>query len=549
MAAPVVVTLDRSIVTGKPIDLTRQAIGLKWSSVMPGGFASCEFSLAGDPRSLTKKIPYLSIVRVVGSSGRILFEGQVEDKSIFVTDGSLGLTVTAFGLQNALREQSVRRIWSKRDLDWADITNISGMKTNVGNACVLGNNGWQTNSGQFDPTDASKQGVQIVGVAGSSLAVRATMAMEFKMPIGLTPVTLAGTCYMPTATGVTAGIWSAAASSTFGNSIVGYTGLGYTDFSADLTIGGTISPATIRIGAWNSSGGALAISVDDGPQFYNMRLLGTSIAEDVAVSSHAGGGYYGGTLIRDLLAQCPALVAGVIESGSDFTIEYLDASVRRTAFDILNEIASYYSREWAVWESATLDWKTPNLTQSQWVIPISQLAALNLDASTDNSKKKVVVLYTDAASGLTGEASSTATDRRNPYVLAGRAKDVVVDASMSMTANTSAQFAARILQDLGFGPVPAAGSISLTGESVVQHAQGNAMKAWEIRAGDNVTIPELPMIDVFTQDGRGEVLFHVVSNDADAETGLVTLTLDSYGSRRSDVLLARLAAVTNLLGG
>ena len=57
------------------------------------------------------------------------------------------------------------------------------------------------------------------------------------------------------------------------------------------------------------------------------------------------------------------------------------------------------------------------------------------------------------------------------------------------------------------------------------------------------------MADVFTQDGRGEVLFHVVSAEADGQTGLVTLTLDSYGSKRSDVLLARLAAVTSLLGG
>ena len=34
-----------------------------------------------------------------------------------------------------------------------------------------------------------------------------------------------------------------------------------------------------------------------------------------------------------------------------------------------------------------------------------------------------------------------------------------------------------------------------------------------------------------------------------ADAGMMTFTLDSYGSKRSDVLMARLAAVTQALGG
>ena len=118
-----------------------------------------------------------------------------------------------------------------------------------------------------------------------------------------------------------------------------------------------------------------------------------------------------------------------------------------------------------------------------------------------------------------------------------------------MTSSTSAQFAAIALQDLGSGPVPAAGTVTVPGEAIIQHAQGNSAKAWEIRAGDNLTIPELPLADVFTTDGRGETLFHIISAEGDASSGMVRLSLDSYGSKRSDVLLARLAAVTKALGG
>lgn len=118
-----------------------------------------------------------------------------------------------------------------------------------------------------------------------------------------------------------------------------------------------------------------------------------------------------------------------------------------------------------------------------------------------------------------------------------------------MTQNTANQLAAQVLQDIGFGPVPAAGTITVPGEAIIQHVQGNALKAWEIRAGDNITIPELPLVDVFTQDGRGETLFHIVSAEGNEDAGSMTFTLDSYGSKRSDVLMARLAAVTQALGG
>ena len=45
-----------------------------------------------------------------------------------------------------------------------------------------------------------------------------------------------------------------------------------------------------------------------------------------------------------------------------------------------------------------------------------------------------------------------------------------------MTANTAAQLATALLNDLGFGPVPASGTISLLGATLVHHAQGNAVK-------------------------------------------------------------------------
>lgn len=537
MGIPVTVTLDRGDLG--PLDLTPmiEPGSLNWSSVVPGGFASCSFQINGDFRRLLNLLPYLAIVRVVGDSGRVLFEGQIEDLSPTLSENAVGITVGAFGLQNVLKETSVREVWAKRDMQWDTALLPPGATMQFWTI----DPGLTVSTGQFDPTDLSKSGVRVTpNVDRASIPGGAGAFATWLFPEGLSIAYLLGSVAV---NGSDAGNawWQYAISLLSGGTwpaVTHVTLSGTSGFIADVS-----TYAGVALGAVNDAGAA-TLYANDTCDFWNLRLLGVLTSEDVA-----GSGFYGGTLIESLLGYVPELGQGVIESGSDFVIDHLDASVRRTAADILTEIASYYSREWAVWENALLDWKTPQLSQPQWVIPIGVLSSLDLDASVENSRKQAIVLYTDAITQQTAEASATSSDRRNPYVLHGRTKDLLNTQDLAMTPNTAAQLAAILLQDLGFGPVPASGSVVLPGETVVGHASGSAKKAWEIRAGDNVTIPELPLSDVFTQDGRGECLFHVVSAEADSQSGNVTLTLDSYGSKRSDVLLARLAAVTSLLGG
>ncbi|MDE2471573.1 MAG: hypothetical protein KGL35_23295, partial [Bradyrhizobium sp.] len=247
------------------------------------------------------------------------------------------------------------------------------------------------------------------------------------------------------------------------------------------TAGSNTSYGWARLGVYNGTAGAVAMNPSYYANFYNLRFLGVFTTED------ASGGFYGGTLITSLLRFVGApLGVGTIEAGHDYLIDHLDASVRRLASDILTEIASYYSRVWAIWENGLLDWKTPNLAETQWVVSTRETVALDLDASVVNSQERAVILYTDASSGLTAEQSYTSTDQRNPYVDDGRTKDNLVTQG-AMTPATAYQLAQAVMADLGYGPVPAAGTVTLMGEQIVQHAQGLAVKAWEIRAGDNIT--------------------------------------------------------------
>lgn len=547
MALPVTVVLDRTPYGTGPLDLSPLVAenSLIWSSVVPGGFASCSFQLMGDPRQLVKQVPYLSILRVVGDSGRVLFEGQIEDLASSIGRDSASLKVGAYGLQNELSEFGLRNVFSKRDMDWGACTTPAG--TVIPGSGTTVNPNFTTQFGQFDATDLTLSGVQVGANGGVSIPNNQGAFGDWKPPVGLTALTWLGTYELSGPdSGTTrwlaewwylqSGSWTNASSTA---------AVGPASFSVSISSPFTFS--CLRVGVANASGAAQTLAASDLAQFYDMRILGVISTEDTA------GGFYGDTLITQILSLMSANNAtigpGVIESGSDFLIDHLDASTRRTCLSLINEVAQYYTREWAIWEDGLLHWTSPNLSRHEWIVPISEVGDLDLDASVVNSKRQVVVRYLDAASGLDSESVAVSSDRRNPYVLNERLKHEYVDPSFPMTTNTSARFAAKVLQEVGYGPVPASGTVRINGEKIIQHAQGNAAKAWEIRAGDNVTIPELPLADVFTQDGRGECLFHVVSVEANASSGEVTLSLDSYGSKRSDVLLARLAAVTQALGG
>lgn len=553
MAIPAsVVLVDRG--DGNPLDLTPMITdgSLTWSTVVPGGFASCSFELEGDFRPLMKILPYLNLIRVIADSGAVLWEGQIEDLSPTLSDSEVGIQVNAFGLQNMLKEGSIRRVWTKRDLTWDDTVIAPGSL--IGPYTASPNMG--TATGNFDATNLARSGAQFQP-AGSGLSMpnNAGGFAVALLPAGVGALTkvrgLLDVSGTDSGSAKFEAVWLQCVSGAW-SLITGTTTTG-TAISWAQNIGS--SPTAVAVGAVNASGGAVTMAANDNAAFYDMRLLGTVTDEDTPDSFSGGnivfGGYFGSTLINSILAffAGQGIGPGVIEQGADFLVDHLDASVRRAAYDLVQEVASYYVREWAIWENGLFDWKTPNLQQNQWVIPLNVLTGLNMDASVVNSQSTSYVLFTDAASGVDNEAFATSTDRRNPYVKKGRGKHQLSDASLTMTSNTAQQLATIILQDLGFGPVPASGTVVLPGETIVQHASANAKKAWEIRAGENVTLPELPLNDIFTQDGRGEVLFHVVSTEADSSEGTVTLTLDSFGSKRSDVLIARLAAITQALGG
>jgi hypothetical protein len=77
---------------------------------------------------------------------------------------------------------------------------------------------------------------------------------------------------------------------------------------------------------------------------------------------------------------------------------------------------------------------------------------------------------------------------------------------------------------------------------------GGPTPAFLIRAGQNILIADAPKFDPFQIGPDNETLFHIVSVTADLGSGNVTLQLGGFATP-SDVIIARLAAVTRVLTG
>jgi hypothetical protein len=291
--------------------------------------------------------------------------------------------------------------------------------------------------------------------------------------------------------------------------------------------------------------GSMATGAGNNGVWEDIRLLCTDVREDVE------GAFFPHTLMRDVVLQVPGLTAGRIDdsAGGDggFDIQALARPVRGSAMTVVEEISAFYANDWAVWEDGLFDWMPSNLDASQWIVSRGGFSALNLDSSIAEIAETVYLIYENAATGEPGEASSTSVSQLNPFVKSAAIKDLVLSAPVVMTPNSANRLAEILAEQRGGFPT-ARGTGTLAADALIQHSDGGVKPAAMVRAGQNITIPDLPKSDVLVGGRDGQTLFRVTSVDTDMKRNLTTFTFDSH-SRRVDVLLARLSAATRVLTG
>lgn len=511
----------------QPLEITPIADSVSFATVANGGFGSCSFSVPVDGKRIrsVRDLPKLSTVRLFDGP-TLLWEGRLEDHGHNVLGRQI--QVTSFGLQRLLEETSLRRIWIHRSIPWQLVNGLTG----TGKTFRPDVWGWST-IGRFDDTDLTRAGLKFSAQTNAAASVGYghgawyfTEAPMLKLlfdhiKVGSDPVNIA---VYDSPDGVT---WTSRYDVAPSN---------VSTTTADVTLGADVK--YLRFVAYFSSGVAganVAIEVD------NIRILGATTVEDTA------GGMYAATILTDLIGQVEGITVGTIDTDTSFAIPQLARADRDRASSVLQEVTSYFSRRWQIWEDGRFDWKDASLDEPHWVLRLDVLTGLHLTSSVDNLVRTAYIVYGDAATGFPNEASAVSTSQRNPFVTQGKRKDEILSAPVPMTANSSAQLAQRIADDHGLLP-SVRGRVTLPANARVTAVAGGHRPACHIRAGSNVLIPELPL-DLVTGSGRdGQTLFNVVATSTDMARGETSLELDGY-SRSSDILIARLSAVTRVLTG
>jgi hypothetical protein len=538
------ITLDRP--GASDLDLTRQANSVQWTTVVPGGFGSATLTFPGDRR---RDLPHLAVLRILHDQ-RVLFEGRIEKPVVELSGSGWTTQIQAFGRQRLLDETSIQRLWVMGVRQIAETTIPVGNDPD-GGALVDGFRGMKGAAGNFNPANPAVFGmmVQSADFSAANTGSAYWVGGRILAPAGVRFTRLdgfitgnalgAGTSYRALVQTTPDGVSFFNDYQSIGSTNASQAGGKHAQiWSEGFTIPLTASCMELRVGfeCMIAAGPFLTTAA-----FYGLRIYGTSLTPD------SGSTYYGGSILTDLVGQIPGLAVGVIETGSDFGIPEIERSVRSDARSVVDEVAGYYRREWAVWEDGRFDWKTPPLDEVQWVALCRELSGFKIQTDTDTLAKTTYITYTDADNQLPNEANAASTSDANPYVKTGQTKDVVVNSPTILTSTTAAQLATKLNTDSGMRPISSA-TISIPGSARIRRPNGTNLPAYMIRAGENIVIPDAPSTKPFAQGRDGETLFHIISTSADSATGTVTLECDGY-QPAGDILLARLAAATRTVTG
>jgi len=513
----------------RALELTPLQETVRYSSNAVGGFAAASFTIEGEAALRSERtIPFLSTIRIHHGSLQV-WEGRVEDRKITIGGDTPTCQATAFGFKKLLEEKGVRRIWSSRSIPWQPTLDVDGLAPVFGTTPSLRTDLMFVSIGRFDPTAQSRSGVLVDNYTGVSGVLGGSNWAIYVLPPAINPVRT----HARVATILGAKVYCQ--DSPDGRAW-------QTVFAGDPLVSGEDV-------YWEHSGGARMIlvgSMSDGlggnnGSFENIRVLCTTVRED------EDGGIFGGTILRDLVAQIPGLGVGAIEDGSEFALPSIGRPLRDTALSVLEEVAAFYERQWAVWEGPSLYWRGSANQEPTWAVPLETLADFELDLSVAEMPRTTYVLFEDAASGAPDEASAVSTSQRNPYAVGGSDKGLLLQAPVVMTDRSAAALAQRVSDDAGRFP-QARGSCSLPADTMVAHVSGARRPAVCIRGGDAIVIPGLPKIDSLTPGRDGQTVFQVSQAETDMRDNTVRLELDAY-AKRSSVILARLAAVTRTVTG
>lgn len=513
-------------------DVSKDVQGLSCSSVINGGHADAEVQLGHSRREYSVEVLQPARISVGGTE---IWRGIVTDVQRDI-GRAVPISVGMQGFQRLLEWRLAVLPYLIRDLEWNveppvqhNAQFLSGTTSNFG-YIKPGFDGAvadevQILTGGVDPADRSKRGVRFVpdgAVAGSvpggfgygvELELPAAGARRFKAKLDFN-----GTNF---GTGIgNLRLW-------IGHSPTGATSSWTAfEYTSDQTVSLSLPEGTkwIRIGLSAGTSSSSWSAITDYASVESIRVLGTTLDEDVTATANQEG-FYATSVLRDLVGRVPDMHAD-IDVPFDFVISQLGDFGYRTLRSLVDEVMGYVDGYWGVYGNRLLVRKAKG---PEWVIDARQYKP-SISVTAEDSWDEFIVNYEDAVTGLRSQVAF-ASPTPNPFTTSSYVRQALIEGGV-MTSNTASRLAQIASEEM---ITPGAGSVTLP---ALAYAPGR--DAVLIKPGDRVSFLGLPL-------GLPNS-FDVLETSFNLDDMSVTLSVGNFRPLL-DVLLARLTAVTRAVTG
>lgn len=444
-------------------------------------------------------------VVVSDTTSGVAWEGRLED--IAIVPG--GVALTAFGYQRALSDWTYTALWSVTgSADWREVTaddrgsnlNPSLYEMDNNNRIFIAPRQNETfnNASDYGEMTYALPHNGLRGIAKFEATYNITLPADWDVRVltcdyDFTNVVTEATV---TATGsLQTGTW-------------------------DIS---TSSKQRIIISVRNNTGSGSSIALDTGERFAKVTgirikttttstVTASTIAAALAVHVNAANG--------NQLSASPALIQ---TTTTDLQNEIYEDEYHA---DIMSRLAYLHGYEWGVWEGRVLTFRPRGSSARHWFVDASP--SLELQRSLDNVRNNAIGVYRGADGATMRTAAATNADSQERYGIRRRAV---------VKANTTSATEAAVYRDVYLADHATDQARARVNFDRLYDEVGAAYPLWSIRAGDLVTIRNLPAT-VSPEIDRIRT-FVVAETDYDAAADMVSVspyeptpTLDLLIARR-----------------
>lgn len=424
------------------------------------------------------QIAGLQHVPLVDDTGYRLFEGRLEDPSIYAEETGSGLRIVAYGYQNAFRDSPVTQLWSTQDYSRFRQMTTADIASRIADRGNLDNQGR----------------LYLAPIEGQAYSFNFTIAHGMELPHfgtrNATRITFDYTLQIDAGVGQVAWYGSVRA---YNNATSPWTALagGANDFVLGAATGTVTGSVT-----WTPPAGTKAITLE---MFYNSAgtvyasgngkvYLSITNLRITTATPTIDGATIAAALLSEVAALNPSQIStvanGIQAPGYDLKEEVYEDMYPADILDKLVRLGDNQVPprlwQWSVWENRVLRFEPRGTNAQTWHVNAN---TLQLNRTFSQLVNSAYSIYTDAAGIQRRTATSTDATSVDIYNLTRR---------QSVPADTTNAAQALVTRDAvlldGKRLVPQV-SIAF---NALYHPNGGRVPVYHARPGDTIVVRNLP---------------------------------------------------------